>query len=137
MAEWVSIVGRIRRLVRPGGGTPEHPIAPPEEEVDPGYGIELPIGPSHPIELPEPPPGIWPPPTPSHPIVPLPPAGGGAPGTPTQPIALPPGMIWPSPGKPEQPIALPPQKFAVLVYVPGYGYKYVIVDPSLKPTPVK
>lgn len=135
MAEFVSIVGRLRRLVAPGGGTPEHPIAPPGEEVDPGYGVELPLGPSHPIELPEPPPGVWPPPTPSHPIVPIPPTKPGEEGKPGQLPSLPPGTIWPPPGKPDQPIALPPGKFAVLVIVPGYGYKYVIVDPSLKPTP--
>lgn len=133
MAELVSIIGRIRRLRRPGGGTPEHPIAPPEEPVDPGYGVDV-GGPELPEELPDPPPGIWPPPSISHPIVPIPPP---ATGTPTPPIALPPGMIWPSPGKPEHPIAMPPAKFAVLVYIPGHGFKYVVVDPSLKPTPVK
>jgi len=25
----------------------------------------------------------------------------------------------------------------MVVYVPGMGFKYVLVDPSLKPTPVK
>ena len=133
MAELVSIIGRLRRL-RGGGLTPEHPIAPPGEPVDPDYGIDEGPEVQPPIVLPEPPPGIWPPPTISHPIVPIPPA---LPGTPAPPIALPPGMIWPSPGKPDQPIALPPGKFMVLVIVPGYGAKYVVVDPSLKPTPVK
>lgn len=133
MAELVSIIGRLRRIARPGG-TPEHPIAPGEEPVDPGYGIEEGGSVAPPIELPEPPPGIWPPPTISHPIVPIPPPAPGAPGNLP---SLPPGMIWPSPGKPDQPIALPPGKFMVLVIVPGYGAKYVVVDPSLKPTPVK
>lgn len=148
MAEFVSIIGRLRRIARPGGGTPEHPIAPPEEETDPDYGIGE-ERPSHPIALPKPPPGIWPPPVPEHPIVPIPPGEGG---TPENPIVLPPGMIWPPNGGPEvsppvtkptppatgtptPPIAGGPSKFLVLVYIPGYGAKYVVVDPSLRPTP--
>ena len=133
MAELVSIIGRLRRLRRPGG-TPEHPIAPPGEPVDPDYGIDEGFQPEHPIELPEPPPGIWPPPTVEHPIVPIPPPSPGAPGNLP---SLPPGTIWPSPGKPEHPIAMPPGKFVVLAIVPGYGVKYIVVDPSLKPTPNK
>lgn len=108
--------------------------------------------PTHPIVLPDPPPGVWPPPTVSHPIEPAPP------GTP-------PGMIWPSPGKPAHPIApggrprppvvgggpvvppepgqpLPPeggpepghplpQPFWALGNFPGYGWYYVCVDPGL------
>lgn len=133
MAELVSIIGRLRRL-RGSGGTPEHPIAPPGEPVDPDYGIDEGESVQPPIELPEPPPGVWPPPNWAHPIQPLP---TPPPGTPGQLPSLPPGMIWPPPGKPDQPIALPSAKFVVVAYIPGYGVKYVVVDPSLKPTPVK
>jgi hypothetical protein len=101
--------------VWPGPGTPEHPIAGPPPEVWPGPG--------YPDQgLPQPPPGIWPPLTPSHPIAPVPPTVNPPP---------PAGEIWP-------PIeGAPPGKFVVLVYIPGVGYKYVVVDPSLKPTPSK
>jgi hypothetical protein len=83
--------------------------------VDPGYGNGVVIPPMPGNELP-PPPGVWPPPTATHPIVPA------EPGTP-------PGVIWPSPGTPENPIASTPSW--VLVYIPGYGWKFVVVDPSL------
>ena len=105
-------------------------------------------------ELPPAPPGVWPPPVASHPIVPAPP------GTP-------PGTIWPSPGRPdnslpggrparpdqglpgEQPEidnslpggqpgidnSLPSSSFWVVAGIPGYGWRYICVDPSLKPTP--
>jgi hypothetical protein len=96
------------------------------------------------LPIPPPPPGIWPPPVPAHPIVPIPP-GGSTP---------PPGTIWPSPGHPAHPIApggsprpdqtLPPTgmdphpshpiasgTYWCLVYLPGFGWKYVVIDPSL------
>jgi hypothetical protein len=97
------------------------------------------------LPIPPPPLGVWPPPVPAHPIVPAPP------GTP-------PGAIWPSPGYPShQPVppspGAPPgrpdqglpatpgvpthpiasQTFWMLCYSPRLGWKYVTVDPSLKP----
>lgn len=136
----------------PGGGGP----------VDPDYGIDEGGRPTHPIELPDPPPGIWPPPTVGHPIQPLPPTDG-----------TPPGTIWPSPGHPAHPLPRPPvsggrpdqglpggpevqppqpgqplptppgtpghlpaptpTKFWVVAGIPGYGWRYVCVDPTLKP----
>src|SRR5277367_6520171 len=54
----------------PGEGAGDPGYGYPESPVDPGWG------------LPAPPPGVWPPPTPVHPIIPAPP------GTP-------PGAIWP------------------------------------------
>jgi hypothetical protein len=102
----------------PSPGHPSHPIAPGGQPP----GIWQPEFPTPPIALPEPPPGIWPPPTPAHPIAPLPP---------TVNPPMPPGQVWP----PIQ--GAPAGKFVVLVYIPGQGYKYVVVDPSLKPTPVK
>ncbi|HEX3347421.1 MAG TPA: hypothetical protein VHS58_04885, partial [Acetobacteraceae bacterium] len=92
--------------------------------------VELPIGPDH--GLPEPPPGIWPPPTVSHPIQPAPPGTPPgtiwpSPGVPSHPIAP------PSPGTPSHPIATPPGKFWVVAGIPGVGWRYICVDPSLKP----
>lgn len=130
---FVSGFLRIRGLGHPG-----QPL-PPEEggPVDPDYGVDVGDRPPFEKPLPEPPPGLWPPPVPSHPIVPVPPG-----------VDLPPGMIWPPPGHPAHPVAPgrppgqiappiagPPSKFAVLVWIPGYGFKYVVVDASLKPTP--
>lgn len=97
--------------------------APPEE---PDGGVDevwpAPGYPTHPIELPDPPPGIFPPPTIANPIVPIPPTVN-----PPPPV----GEIWP----PFE--GAPSGKFAILVIVPGHGVRYVVVDPSLKPTPVK
>jgi hypothetical protein len=117
------------------GPHPEHPIAPTPPgsgPVDPGYGVEAPpdviwggrppLMPTHPIALPTPPPGVFPPPSIANPIVPVPPTVSPQP---------PPGEVWP-------PLDGAPQgKFWMVVYVPGMGFKYVLVDPSLKPTPVK
>lgn len=129
---------RIGRRNRPGR---------PEGPVDPDYGIdegllpEWPEGPEveppdvdrPPFEkpLPSPPPGIWPPPVPGHPIQPVPPEEEG-PG-----VWPPVGSIWPPvnppgwkptkpPGTPGQP--LPTRKMWVLAYIPGYGVKYICVD---------
>lgn len=154
---------RARRPSRPGGGGPVDPdygIEGPEGPVDPDYGIEgpeidepeppgiwpSPGRPAHPIYLPRPRPpvGIWPPPTPEHPIVPVPepppvvgggpitPGGPGMPGRPIDPDARPehpiytPGTIWPPPNA--------VGKFIVLAWIPGMGWKYIVVDASLKPT---
>lgn len=149
------------RYIRPGH-RPDQGLPGGEGPVDPDYGIDAGGHPSHPIELPEPPPGVWPPPTVGHPIQPLPPTDG-----------TPPGTIWPSPGRPSHPIARPPvrpdqglpgapghpdqglpgtpggpavsppqpghlpaptpTKFWVVAGIPGYGWRYVCVDPTLRP----
>ena len=112
------------------GERPSHPIAEPP--VDPGYGVETPpeviwggrppLMPSHPIELPEPPPGVFPPPSPVHPIAPVPPTVNPQP---------PPGSVWlPIEGGPSA-------KFWIVAYIPGHGFKFVCIDPGLKPTPAK
>jgi hypothetical protein len=143
--------------------------------VDPGFGGG--IGSGHPDNslppgfppigstLPEPPPGVWPPLTPSAPIQPAHPIAG---------VPVPPGTIWPSPGHPSHPIApgrpghpdqglpvgpghpdaglpvapghpdaglpvapghpdqgLPSKTFWVVAGIPGVGWRYVAVDPSL------
>lgn len=153
---------RFGRRGRPDQGLPE--VQPP---VDPDYGIDEDgesIWPGLPGQglpkPPQPPPGIWPPPTPEIPIQPLPPV---LPGMPKPPINLPPGMIWPPAfpptvgggpivppptvgGGPVVPPGQPPtvgggpvepaQKFVVLVWISGgYGWRYVVVDPTLVPTP--
>ena len=69
--------------------------------------------------LPKPPPGVWPPPTVAHPIVP------GEPSTP-------PGTIWPSPGGSID-NTLPSKTYWMIAYCPALGWCYVSVDPSLRP----
>lgn len=134
-----------------GGGQVDNELPDGSVPIDPDYGID---SGSVNNDLPRPPPGVFPPPVPAHPIVPAPPN-------------TPPGVIWPpvnpprpsqglppsgSGGQPDQ--GLPPsgeqpdqglpgsggrpdntlpgqQKFWVVVWIPGYGYKYVCVDPSL------
>ena len=84
----VRITGGFLNIGRRRPGHPDQGLP----ETEPGYPDQgLPGGegggeyPDH--ELPTPPPGIWPPPTVSHPIVPAPPDEDGD-GTP--------GSIWPS-----------------------------------------
>jgi len=121
--------------------------------------------------LPPPPPGIWPPPSLGHPIVPV---------LPDNSLPVQPGTIWPSPGLPAHPgggpmpgrpprpdAGLPgdqpgvdntlpggsglpdnslpggqggdisnpiqPKTYWMLCYCPSLGWRYVAVDPSLKP----
>ena len=114
-----------------GGGHADNELPEGEEGVDPGYGIEAGGGTIN-NDLPRPPPGVFPPPVAAHPIVPAPP------GTP-------PGTIWPpvNPDRPNQGLpggsgarpdqGLPGDKtFWVVVWIPGYGWKYVAVDPTLQ-----
>ena len=137
---------------RPDQGLPGH-----EGPVDPDYGIDAGGGvwPGVPDNsLPMPPPGVWPPLTPSHPIQPAPPGtppgviwppiyGGGRP---THPIApggggghpdqgLPGDQPHPDqglPGSPPRPDhGLPSKTYWVVVGIPGVGWRYVAVDPTL------
>jgi hypothetical protein len=149
--------------VDPGYGVPlppvtSHPIAPTPGHpivIPPTYqSNELPDSgnrpdnslPTPPNVWPKPPVGIWPPPQPiypSHPIYPggrpshpIAPGGGGgekpehpiAPGGgPEHPIELPPGSVWPP---------LPPEikgKILAFCWLVGIGYRWVVIDPSLKP----
>ena len=124
MAKGAFVSGWLRMRSRPGKpdiGLPEEPDGGggdyyPDQGL-PGGEPEVPTDP-----LPQPPPGIWPPPTPDIPVQPLPPGG----------LPIPPGSIWPpTPG-------LPPQKFVVVVWIPRYGYRYTVLDPaSVWPTPPK
>jgi hypothetical protein len=156
------------RVLRRGEGHPDNELPGMEGPVDPGYGIDLGAGIDN--TLPQPPPGIWPPPSHGRPIVPIGPDN-------TLPVA--PGTIWPSPGRPVdpgygrpgggphpgggpmpgrpghpsgQPVpggerpdntlpggsggqidnTLPSQKFWIVCGIPGLGWRYVCVDPSLE-----
>jgi hypothetical protein len=136
-----------------------------EGPVDPGFGggiggmrpgNALPTPPVIPGNLPEMPPGVWPPLTPSVPIGPAHPIGGHP---------IPPGTIWPPvwvnaprpghdlptpPARPGTPLPptpghpgggpIPPSgetkppsgTFWVVCGIPGVGWRYVCVDPSLE-----
>ena len=151
----VHVTGGYLNVQGFGGEYPGNELPGAEWPVDPGYGISA-DRPANPIVLPPDPPGVWPGPRPSHPIVIAPP------GTP-------PGVIWPSPGRPVDPgygrpvaaphpgggpmpgtparpdntlpggqggtidNALPSQTFWMLAYCPSQGWMYVSVDPSLRP----
>jgi len=135
-----------------GGGHPGNELPEGERPVDPGYGMDLGSGIDN--TLPEPPPGIWPPPSFSRPIVPIidntlpvqpgtiwpspgrpphisggpvPPTVGGGPmpGTPSRPD----NTLPKPPGTPDN--SLPSGKFWVVAGIPGMGWRYVCVDPSL------
>lgn len=105
--------------------------------------------------LPYPPPGVWPPPTIANPIVPIPPGTSVPPGTiwpspggpvhpghglPVQPghpdQGLPSAPVRPGQGLPAQPghpdQSLPSSTFWVVAGIPGLGWRYVCVDPSLE-----
>ncbi|HXJ75825.1 MAG TPA: hypothetical protein VNM37_23415 [Candidatus Dormibacteraeota bacterium] len=121
------------------GAHPDHglPSAPgtPDNSLPP-----IPGAPDN--TLPPSPPGIWPPMSPVHPVQPLPPGSN-----------VPPGTIWPSPGTPDNSLPKPPGtpdqglpkpppgvdntlpsgKFWVVAGIPGIGWRYICVDPSLKP----
>jgi hypothetical protein len=110
--------------------------------VDPGFGGG--IGSNRPDQglpglppgstLPAPPPGTWPPPSMGNPIVPI---------RPDNTLPVQPGTIWPPPGRPDRPSnelpgtpgapdnTLPSSKFWVVAGIPGVGWRYVCVDPSL------
>jgi hypothetical protein len=93
----------------------------------------LPPFPEH--GLPTPPPGVWPPPSIDRPIVPI---------GPDNSLPVQPGTIWPSPGKPNRPDqglpgqpgrpdnSLPSASFWVVAGIPGLGWRYICVDPSLQ-----
>jgi hypothetical protein len=107
--------------------------------------------------LPEPPPGIWPPPSLGNPIVPIGPdntlpvqpgtiwpSPGGPVYPTTGPVRPPTGSTQPLPGGgrpdntlPSQPgvpdNTLPSQTYWMLCYSPSLGWRFIAVDPSLRP----
>jgi hypothetical protein len=141
-----------------GRGHADHDL--PEgghEPVDPGFGGGIGAPPDPGYDLPTPPPGVWPPPNATLPIVPAPP--GTPPGAIWPPVGNPPiwsgGVIPPvhpsggrpdrpdaglpvSPGHPDAGLPVPPAStkppsgtFWVVAGIPGVGWRYVCVDPSL------
>jgi hypothetical protein len=154
----VHVMGGYLNVEGMSGGYPGNELPGVEGDVDPGYGISS-DRPSNPIVLPPAPPGTWPPPTGGNPIVPVHPDNALpiAPGTIWPSPGLPPhaGNVLPGvphpgggpmPGTPARPDntlpggqggtidnALPSQTFWMLCYSPSLGWKYVSVDPSLRP----
>jgi hypothetical protein len=148
------VSGFLRVKSGGGGNYPDNELPGMEGPVDPGYGIDLGAGIDN--SLPEPPPGIWPPPSFGRPIVPI---------GPDNTLPVQPGTIWPSPGRPNRPDntlpgrpphvgggpmpggerpdntlpgqparpdnTLPSGKFWIVAGIPGLGWRYVCVDPSL------
>jgi hypothetical protein len=148
--------GHPSHPIAPGGRPPVDPGYGIEGPVDPGYGYplppvvdnELPGTPAHPDQglpptypvkpgndLPRPP-HVWPRPprpvgpdqglppqpvTPEHPIY-FPPAG------PDNELPLPPGAVWPP-----LPPALGETELLCLVWIVGVGYRWTVIDTSLKP----
>ena len=140
----VHIMGGYLNVEGMSGGLPDNEL--PGAPVYPGHdlpgdqpGIDNSLPPGTPpigVTLPEPPPGIWPPPSFSRPIAPIGPDN-------TLPVA--PGTIWPSPGRPNRPDnslpgggggqidnSLPSQTFWVVAGIPGVGWRYIAIDPSLE-----
>jgi hypothetical protein len=113
------VKGFLRILKRRPGG-PVDPDYGIDEGVDPGYGVDEGTGVDN--ELPSPPPGIWPPPTISHPVHPI--APGGSPGTPGHLPAPPPGSIWP------RPEGVVEGLFIVLAHIPEHGWRWIVIDPD-------
>jgi hypothetical protein len=149
MATKVQVTGGVLEVEAIMG--PTHPDAGlPIKPVRPGH--DLPSSDEHPWvpgHLPDPgPPGVFPPLTPSHPIQPAPPG-------------VPPGCIWPPVGHPSHPLPgspghpstgpvppgtvtppiatpppvagtpLPPKTYWLIAGIPGVGWRYVAIDPSL------
>jgi translation initiation factor IF-2 len=135
-----------------------HPLPPAPGRPDNGLPT-YPVVPGH--DLPQPP-NVWPRPPrpvrPSHPIAPgggggatpTPPIAGGG-GRPSHPIAPPPVPISPEhpiylPGGPDNSLPLPPgavwpplppalddTELMCLVWIVGVGYRWTVIDTSLKP----
>ena len=160
----VHVAGWLRARRRRSFGRPDQGLPGGEDgPVDPGWGVEEGEGPEvlPPEEVPDPPPGIWPPLTPEQPWRPIPdfperPATGPVPGLPParpgqglppqpgQPLpptgeggdehpdtGFPPGAIWPP---------LPPGvhgHYLALVLIGGGGrglhYRYIVVDADARP----
>ena len=149
----VHVMGGYLNVEGMSGGYPDQGL--PGDQ--PGIDNSLPgMQPGMDNSLPKPPPGVWPPPVPAHPIVPVPPgsvapawhdlaqpwpsgapdAPGGAPPTATHPIA--PGGSPPRPDQTLPPTGMDPHPshpiasgtYWCLVYLPGFGWHYVVLDPS-------
>jgi hypothetical protein len=153
----VHVMGGYLNVEGMSGGYPGNEL--PGDQ--PGIDNSLPPGvpPYLDNTLPEPPPGIWPPPGMGRPIVPVRPDNAlpvvpgtiwPSPGLPPHAGHVLPGVPHPGggpmPGTPARPDntlpggqggqidnALPSQTFWALVYMPSLGWRFVAVDPSLRP----
>ena len=141
-----------------GPGQPGHDLPIPGGPPLPGQLPSSDLHPWVPGHLPDAPPGVFPPITPSHPIQPAPP--GVPPGCIWPPVAHPghplppqPGHpdqgLPPAPGRPAQPLppspghpsggpvptppgsTLPAHTYWLICGIPGVGWRYVAIDPSL------
>ena len=169
----VKVSGGYLRVAAIGRGHPDHELPGyghpdqglPEAPIDPGFGGGIASGPDGGYDIPLPPPGTWPPPSSTLPIVPAPPGtppgaiwppigrppswGGGIPANPARPDqGLPPDPAHPDQGLPPDPAypsqglppssghpdqGLPSRVFWVVVGIPGVGWRYAAIDPSLQP----
>lgn len=152
------VTGGALSGVMMGGNYPDNSLPGSDGgPVDPGWGISA-DRPSNPIVLPPAPPGIWPPPTVGNPIAPiidntLPVAPGTiwpSPGRPPHvdaglpPVPGHPGG-GPMPGGERPDHSLPggeggeihnpivERTYWMLCYCPSLGWRYVSVNPSLRP----
>jgi hypothetical protein len=75
----------------------------PPRPTDPDYSVPLPISPSHPIYTPDP-------------------------GAPDNSLPLPPGAVWPP-----LPPVLDGGEVLVLVWIPGVGWRWTVIDTELQP----
>lgn len=139
---------------RKPGHHPDQGLPGTEDQTDPDYGVDEGAGIDN--ELPDPPPGIWPPLTPEQPWRPIDPGfgTGGRPPRPDQGLPRPgvggrPDQGLPGAGgeHPEHPIfqpgtiwpPLPPGvhgKYWALVLVKGSSgvtYRYVVIDADARP----
>ena len=147
----VHIMGGYLNVEGMSGGYPDNSLPGDQPGIDnslpgmqPGIDNSLPI--------PPPPLGVWPPPVPTHPIVIAPPGTPPgviwpSPGVPSHPIAMPPpprpdqglpgSQPKPDQGLPSGPVhpshPIASQTYWMLCYAPQFGWKYVTVDPSLRP----
>lgn len=145
----------VGRRSRPGH--PDQGLPGGEGPTDPDYGVDEGAGPDQGLpELPDPPPGIWPPLTPEQPWRPIDPGfgHGGRPPRPDQGLPRPgvggrPDQGLPGAGgeHPEHPIfepgtiwpPLPPGvhgQYWALVLVKGSSgltYRYVVIDADARP----
>lgn len=150
------VTGGVLRGALVSDNYPGNELPGAEGPVDPGYGIEAGGGhPWVPGHLPPMPPQVWPPLTPTNPIQPAPP--GTPPGVIWPPVNRPvdPGYGRPDvgaghpgggpmPGNPPRPDntlptggarpdnSLPSQTYWVVVGIPGVGWRYTTIDPSLE-----
>jgi len=152
--------GYLRKIRRPHHRPGEPDIGLPEGEIDetPDWGLPEGELPTDPDELPDPPPGIWPPLTPDHPWRPIDPGFGLRPGRPGQGLPPTPGQPpaggiggrppeRPGPGEPDEELPppgtiwppLPPGVHGkywglMLAYGPrGFKWHYVVVDADARP----